>query len=300
MPPVSELALREPTREDASAIAELLAAHSGALHGERDLAPAQILDWFGLPDIWMRLAELDGSPVGYADVSEEGGNWSIDLRTLDPEAARILLDAARERAGTGVLLRGYAPSVDQVAAASYREAGFEIVRHSFQMRVELAAPPDPPEPPKGIVIRPMLEGEEERIHGAHMSAFADHWEFHEQTFEQWRLWHRDRDSFDATLWFLALAQDETAEETAGFVLCQPHFSGEPDFGWIELLGVRPAWRRRGLGEALLRHGFRTLRARGFTRVGLGVDAENTTGAVRLYERVGMRQVRRSDTWELRT
>ncbi|MEJ7566935.1 MAG: GNAT family N-acetyltransferase [Gaiellaceae bacterium] len=288
--------LREPAREDASAIAELLDAHSAALHGERDLAPAQILDWFGLPEIWMRLAEVEGKPVGYADVSEEGGRWSIDMRALDVEAARILLEAAREHAGAGALLRGYTPSVDALAAGAYRDAGFSIVRHSFQMRVELTAPPAPPDLPKGIVVRPMRDGEEERIHAAHMRAFADHWEFHEQSFEQWRRWHRDRDSFDATLWFLALDGDEVA----GFVLCSPHFSGEPDFGWVELLGVRPAWRRRGLGEALLLHGFRALRARGFTRVGLGVDAENTTGAVRLYERVGMRPARRSDTWELRT
>ena len=61
--------LREPTREDAPAIAELLDAHSGNLYGERDLAPATISDWFTLPDIWMRLAEAEGRPVGYADLS---------------------------------------------------------------------------------------------------------------------------------------------------------------------------------------------------------------------------------------
>jgi len=48
---------------------------------------------------------------------------------------------------------------------------------------------------------------------------------------------------------------------------------------------------------LLQHAFRDFRARGATRVGLGVDAENTTGAVRLYERVGMQVVRRDDTYE---
>ena len=37
--------------------------------------------------------------------------------------------------------------------------------------------------------------------------------------------------------------------------------------------------------------------RGKRSAGLGVDAENTTGAVALYERVGMHVVRRSDTWE---
>lgn len=288
--------LREATPADAPAIAELLNAHSGNLYGERDLAPATISDWFTLPDIWMRLAEVGERPVGYADLSEEAGRWSIDLRALDAEAARVLLQAASERAGDGALLRGYAPSIDEVAADAYRAQGFAIVRHSFQMRVELAAAPEPPELPHGIAVRSMREGEEERIHAAHMNAFADHWDFHEQTFEQWRRWQRDREFFDPTLWFLALDGDQIA----GFALCTPHFSGEPDFGWVDLLGVRPEWRRRGLGEALLRHAFRALYVRGFTRIGLGVDAESTTGAVRLYERVGMRPVRRTDTWELRT
>jgi mycothiol synthase len=43
--------------------------------------------------------------------------------------------------------------------------------------------------------------------------------------------------------------------------------------------------------------FREFRSRGRERVGLGVDGENTTGAVRLYERAGMHVARRSDTYE---
>ena len=288
--------LREPTREDASAIAELLNAHSEALFGEPVLTAAQVRDWFALPEIWMRLAEADGRPVGYVDVSEEAGRWNIDLRALDVDAARFLLAASCELPGPDAVVRGFAPQEDAAATEAFREGGFEIVRHSFQMRVELDAEPAPPVFPEGVEVRPMRDGEEERIHAAHMSAFADHWEFHEQTFEQWRIWHRDRASFDPELWYLALGGDEIA----GFALCAPAHSGEPDFGWVEVLGVRPPWRRRGLGEALLRHSFRELYARGFPRIGLGVDAENTTGAVRLYERVGMHVVRRSDTWELRT
>jgi ribosomal protein S18 acetylase RimI-like enzyme len=63
------------------------------------------------------------------------------------------------------------------------------------------------------------------------------------------------------------------------------------------LAVRRPWRRRGLGEALLRDAFLRFAERGKRSAGLGVDAENTTGAVALYERVGMHVVRRSDTWE---
>ena len=53
----------------------------------------------------------------------------------------------------------------------------------------------------------------------------------------------------------------------------------------------------GLGEALLRDSFLAFRRAGKRAAGLGVDAENTTGAVALYERVGLRVVRRTDTWE---
>ena len=58
-------------------------------------------------------------------------------------------------------------------------------------------------------------------------------------------------------------------------------------GFVDWLGVRRPWRRRGLGRALLVHAFRELHARGAERVGLGVDAQNATGATRLYESVGM-------------
>jgi ribosomal protein S18 acetylase RimI-like enzyme len=61
-------------------------------------------------------------------------------------------------------------------------------------------------------------------------------------------------------------------------------------GWIGALGVRDRWRKRGIGLALLQHAFAEFHRRGLTKVGLGVDASNPTGATRLYERAGMRVV----------
>jgi mycothiol synthase len=68
-------------------------------------------------------------------------------------------------------------------------------------------------------------------------------------------------------------------------------------GWVRILGVLPAFRRRGLALALLQHVFRHFADLGMKRVGLGVDAENPTGAVALYERAGMHVVRRNVTYE---
>ena len=45
-----------------------------------------------------------------------------------------------------------------------------------------------------------------------------------------------------------------------------------------------------------RHGFAELHRRGERQVWLHVDAENRTGATRLYERAGMRVEHRLDCW----
>ena len=58
-------------------------------------------------------------------------------------------------------------------------------------------------------------------------------------------------------------------------------------GWIRTLGVRRPWRQRGLGEAILLHSFGEFYKRSKTTIGLGVDAQNPTGATRLYQKVGM-------------
>jgi ribosomal protein S18 acetylase RimI-like enzyme len=63
------------------------------------------------------------------------------------------------------------------------------------------------------------------------------------------------------------------------------------------LGVRRPWRKRGLGLALLHHSFNEFYRRGKRKVGLGVDAQNLTGALRLYEKAGMHVDQAYDTYE---
>ena len=73
--------------------------------------------------------------------------------------------------------------------------------------------------------------------------------------------------------------------------------GEAGLGWVGTLGVRAAVAspraRRG---AAARARSSSCTGAGDAAVGLGVDAENATGALRLYERVGMHVVRRGDNW----
>jgi ribosomal protein S18 acetylase RimI-like enzyme len=127
----------------------------------------------------------------------------------------------------------------------------------------------------------------------HQDAFQDHWGFEPQPYERWARWFLESERFDRSLNFVVLQR----REIAGVCLCSRHWSGDPTYGWVGVLGIRPAWRRRGLGLALLLHAFAEFRRRGCERVGLGVDAGSTTGALELYERAGMRVERRNDTFE---
>jgi GNAT superfamily N-acetyltransferase len=95
--------------------------------------------------------------------------------------------------------------------------------------------------------------------------------------------------FDPALWLLA----KDGEQAVGALTAS--FSG--DRGWVDYLAVLASHRGRGVGAALLRRSFATLARPGVERVLVNVDAENPTGATDLYERVGMRIVKRWDQWE---
>jgi mycothiol synthase len=286
--------VREPREDEAAEIAELLNEHARAAFGEVEIGAAEVRHWFTLPDIWIRVAEREGGLVGYLDAVRRGGGEAVefDIRSLDRDVAQALL-AAGERYAQPGLARAVAQGDDQVLAGALGEAGWRPIRQSYQMRIELTD--DLPEPrwPEGITVRTFHPGEEERVYRANNAAFADHWDFHTQPFEAWRAYGIERADFDPSLWWLA----EDGDELAALCLDAWHISGDPEFGWVAVLGVRPEWRRQGLGTALLHHSFRDFRSRGATRVGLGVDAENTTGAVRLYERAGMHVTRRNETYE---
>jgi mycothiol synthase len=163
------------------------------------------------------------------------------------------------------------------------------------MEIELdEARPPAPAAIEGIEIRTYRPDEDEqRTYEAQEESFEDHWDHNPQPVETWREFSVKQSNFDPSLWFLAW----DGEEVAGLLLGFLERSGDPGYGWVGTVGVRRRWRRRGIGEALLRHSFRALHDRGQRGVRLSVDAESLTVATRLYERVGMHVLRRSNTWQ---
>ena len=106
--------------------------------------------------------------------------------------------------------------------------------------------------------------------------FSDDPDHHDLSPAKFREFYLRARGVDPALWTLAWA----GAELAGFVLAYPERGGDPRLGWVGTLGVRVgvAPPRPRVGAA--RSAFLALYERGLRRVGLGVDAENVTGAAR--------------------
>lgn len=180
----------------------------------------------------------------------------------------------------------------------FDDMGYHHIRSSYTMRIDMKTPPPAPAWPAGLTIRAYNpDTDAKAVYCADQDAFRDHFGFVEEPFEKGfeRFQHlfAGHKDFDPSLWHLALDGDEIA----GICLCRPHSHEDPDEGYVSVLGVRRPWRKRGLGLAFLHHAFGEFYQRGKRKVGLGVDAENLTGALRLYEKAGMHIHRQFDLYE---
>jgi GNAT superfamily N-acetyltransferase len=228
-------------------------------------------------------------PFSWGRVHPEAAGKGIGSQLLNWAESRAREDILKAPPGTRVALRTFTLTSAGSSTDLFAKAGFNRVRYFFRMVTGFDAPPQEPVWPAGISVRTFRVGMDERaMVNAVRESFQDHWGYVERPFEEelGRWQHRmDNDpEFDPALWFLAVDDGEIA----GVSLCLPKVSDDPDMGWVQTLGVRRPWRKRGLGLALLQHSFGEFYRRGVRKVGLGVDAQNLTGALHLYEKAGMR------------
>lgn len=267
-----------------------------------EVAPGGMFD----PQRDARVAERDGERIGFIRVSS---------RARGPEKVVHRMDAwtrpERRRRGVGSALVGWAEArsrgmqlagtvgepgaihemsattdENNQGASAFAEAiGYRPIRYSFEMRRKLDEPiPEAPLPPS-LELRPVLEAHTRRIFDANAEAFKDHWEAAVRTDDDYRHWMEDPDT-DTTLWQVAWDGDEIAGMSINTVYAEENERLETNVGWLDQVSVRRPWRRKGLGAAVIAASLRVLRDRGLDEASLGVDAENPTGALALYERLG--------------
>jgi mycothiol synthase len=301
---------------DVEPVVELCVAAAVAEYGTSDMTIEMVRESYNAPTFNPKtdgrlVLDTDGQPAGVVEF------YSIDAAHVAPYVyVRVRPDLLETGVGEALLgwverrgreglhlaepglrvsLHAQAAGVNEPMQRIFEHSGWAMERVFWQMEIELGdeAPATAPLA-DGIAIRSAVAGEDERaVMAAQDEAFADHYGFVPRAFDEWLTVETKVLAYDPSLWFLGVDGDEIA----GISLCLPEAPGRPDTGWVSILGVRPAWRGKGLGLALLTHSFAEFHRRGKRTVGLGVDSESLTGATRLYERAGMRVTRDGRSYE---
>lgn len=291
---------------DVPAVAAMVAAVDIVDYGEPDVNADEILhDWsqgdFD-PELDARLVRDEaGAVIACAEVKPRGDSLEFDgVVDMHPQhattagfmpllawmRARVEQRAAGRRAGLGI----YCTRTNTTKAAALAAAGHTCERVVLRLRIDLGdAPPAPAPLAEGRTLHTFVPGQDDAaLHGVLESAFRDHYRSQTRTLETWRSETLGDPQYDPRYFLLARAGGEVVGGIEGF--------DRGEFGWVARVGVLAGERGRGTARALLLEVIRRFHAAGRRRMELGVDAQNATGATRLYESIGMRTVLHYEMW----
>lgn len=212
--------------------------------------------------------------------------------------ARVHASASRAPVGVEVVCQRGIATVDESAARLLKASGYTVARHFLSMLIKLTPEMAEYAWPSALTLR-TFEGERDLLPTVRAldDVFCDHWGYVErpepERIAMFRHFYLDPPDSDPRLYWLVL----DGHEIAALNICTPTHENNPTLGYVAMLGVLRPYRRRGLAKALLRVAFAEYARRGYEAVELGVDAANLTGALRLYEQVGMHVHRQWDLYE---
>lgn len=258
------------------------------------------------------LAEVDGRLVGYGEASRsvrDGTSVYSTSGTVHPQwrrrgLGRVILRHNERRLREmatghedpgGRVLNAWIDDAQGGARQLLESEGYHPVRYGFAMRrPHIDGLPDAALP-EGLEIRAVRTEDHRAIYDADTEAFLDHWEARERT---------ERDFvamfaapyLDTSLWRVAWDGDQVAGSVMPTIWATQNERLGVRRAWLEHISVRRPWRRRGLAQALIVSALEGLREGGIDEAMLGVDGENPTGALGLYESLGFVVKARGSTW----
>ncbi|HEX8488822.1 MAG TPA: GNAT family N-acetyltransferase [Propionibacteriaceae bacterium] len=240
---------------------------------------------------WNHPLPLDSGPCrvhlsGGVHPEHRGQGFGHVLLRWQLEAARSwhgLTHRAAEPLWSLVYLEGHRPDQQHL----YEDLGLRGVRWYADMTRTLSPPLPQHEDPPGIRVVPLNRKRFEAVRLAHNEVFAEHW---------------DSQPIDPSGWEKQLVRPQSrlswswvalAAETSEVVGYATNAAYEEDWadqgfseGWTDRLGVRRAWRGRGVARALLTATLRSFSEAGLDAAGLGVDSDDPAHAFDLYHELG--------------
>jgi mycothiol synthase len=256
----------------------------------------------------MLMAEIDGRMIAYTRVTwnkqEDGLTYYLTFGFLLPEWRRQGIGSAmlgwtedrlrklassHEKKGSRFFQAG-AADTEKGTTALLEKAGYLPVRYEFDMRRPISDPlPEAPMPP-GLEVRPVKPEHIRPIWDAMQEAFRDHWGFAEEGEKTYHAW-QGQSSFQPAIWKVAWEGDQVAGMVLNFIDEPENAEYKRMRGYTEGISVRRPWRKKGLARSLIVQSIQMFKDMGMTETALGVDSQNLSGALRLYQGVGYRQTK---------
>ncbi len=207
-------------------------------------------------------------------------------RALLEWTERRAADLARPHGGSEPLMLGTWTGDKRVAkTAMIERAGYRPARWFFEMIHAPLGAVELPRMPDGLEIRPVTPDQQRAVWDADVEAFRDHWGGFDDSDESYRNF-LDDPNFNPDLFVVAWDGDQVAGAVLNAISVDENQAMHRQRGWLESVFVRRPWRRRGLAAALVARSLVLLRETGMTEAMLGVDADNPSGALHLYENAG--------------
>lgn len=236
------------------------------------------------------MAFIDGEITGYAELLDNDAPFIYLKERNDVDLAfhflMLLEQKAASRAKGTLELFTQISEKNQTLLQLFASNGYHSNLSFITMELKLDEQPPTPQWPEGIQVRAFMPGQDEQVtYETDEEAGKDKGYHNPLSYEQWsKRMGLNSEGFNPSIWFLACDR----ENVAGVALNA--YNKESDVVWVDHLSVLRAWRKRGIGKALLLHSFGEFYKRGMKTVKLNVDSKSLTNAPRLYESVGMKAI----------
>lgn len=289
------LTSRALTMSDAAAAAELIRACERHFVGESFIDEADVVGLWSTPGIELAadsIGVLDDGVLVAGALVDDRHHLVVDVLPshLGRGIGTALAEWVEDRARTRRLAYGEqeTASSDEAAARLLTDRGYRRTYQDWVLRMDPATELVRRDLPQDVTIGTFEPADARAVHAVIEDAFGE-WEGRiRRSYDDWRILMLDRDGADADHFRVAKA----GGEVVGAAIV--HDSGGTT--WIPQLAVRADRRGEGIAQELLAQAFEAGRRRGCATGELSTSG--LTGALGLYERLGMRVVAEFQTWRL--
>jgi ribosomal protein S18 acetylase RimI-like enzyme len=262
------------------------------------------------PDLNLVIAEIGSRPVGMAQVNwfdeSDGARLYRHITRVTPEAAdlgvnEVLLHfsegrlrqlARRHATNKPMFFTTGSTAADARRVELLEKYGYQHERFFFEMVRPLKVDIPSLRLPAGIELKPVDPEDYRRVFTALDEAFQDHWGHVPLTESDIQWWMESR-FFQPDLWKVAWDGEEVVGMVLNYIDRAENKRFDRKRGYTEDICVRRPWRRQGIAKTLIALSLIELRHQGMDEAALGVDTQNPSGALALYQNLGYREFRKS-------